>query len=125
MTVPAAPPARVPEPAPPLFDCPGGGACESWNNGCNTCSVRDGAEACTEKYCVCLNAGSCPPPKCLDEKCTLIEADLPGMGGNLQGKDNGIMCPAIWEPVCGFDGLVYSNACSVACAKRLVNIRHH
>ena len=46
--------------------------------------MRDGAEACTEKYCVCLNAGSCPPPKCLDKKCTLIKADLPGTGGNLQ-----------------------------------------
>jgi hypothetical protein len=68
-----------------------------------------------EKTSTCANSGQCPPG-------FYCQTPVGQCGGPGQCVPMPVVCPAIFNPVCGCDGQTYGNACAAAAAG--VNVAH-
>lgn len=107
-----------------LSDCGGEGQCllmpeacfDIWDPVCGC----DGSTYTNECYALMAGVniaqdGECPQPSCTDnsdcdvsEYCDKTVSNCDGVGECLTRP---LGCPDVWNPVCGCDGLTYSNAC--------------
>jgi len=56
------------------------------------------------------------PPVMGTDKPSMLPGTEPGtLVLNLTTASSGCICPAVYTPVCGLDGVTYSNACSAKC----------
>ncbi len=90
----------------PVCGCDG----DTYSNECKAAAQGinvDYAGECQPSIVICTNNSNCP----LGAYCQKIFGNCLGQGECVQATEQ---CPDIWEPVCGCNGMTYSNECYAA-----------
>ncbi|MDD9965957.1 MAG: hypothetical protein OXR73_07040, partial [Myxococcales bacterium] len=88
-------------------------------DGCNTCTCAEGGlVACTERACVDFCGGIAGVPCPAGQFCDFPAGTQCGAGDQAgQCVTPPEACTAVFDPVCGCDGMTYGNACMASAAQ--------